>query len=251
MNEERMMILQMIAEGKIKPEEGAKLLDALGSKKKPSPDSEESEDWEGPEFGIDFADDPFKESFNTSPTITTIPEDTRLIIKSQIGALMLIGTDEPEIKVSGVPRSQYKLIRKNNVVILKTNKLGAALTIHVPRAVTQLDVKSHMGKIVAKNLSHTLQKVDVFSHTGQIRVETETITGGMFKIRSKMGKIEFYLPAESACDVSAATKMGDVDTELPLEIDEDGFGFLRGKLNGGGADVKLVTNMGQIVIGSK
>jgi hypothetical protein len=45
--------------------------------------------------------------------------------------------------------------------------------------------------------------------------------------------------------------MGDVDTELPLEIVEDGFGFLRGKLNGGGADVKLVTHMGQIVIGSK
>ena len=73
----------------------------------------------------------------------------------------------------------------------------------------------------------------------------------MFKIRSKMGKIEFYLPAESACDFSAATKMGDVDTELPLDIVKDGFGFLRGKLNGGGADVKLVTDMGQIVIGSK
>ena len=66
-----------------------------------------------------------------------------------------------------------------------------------------------------------------------------------------VSKIEFHLPAESACDFSAATKMGDVDTELPLEIVEDGFGFLRGKLNGGGADVKLVTHMGQIVIGNK
>jgi hypothetical protein len=250
MSEERMMILQMVAEGKIKPEEGVKLLDALESKKEPSPDSAEFEDW-GSKFGVDFPDDPFKESFDTSPTTTPVSEGTRLIIKSHTGALTLIGTDEPEIKVSGVPRSQYKLTHRNGVVRLKTNWLGAALTIYIPRAITQLDVKSHVGEIAAKNLSNTLQEVDIRSHTGLIRVETEAITKGVFKIRSNMGKIEFHLPSESACDFSAATKMGDVDTELPLEIVEDGFGFLRGKLNGGGADVKLVTHMGQIVIRSK
>jgi hypothetical protein len=42
--------------------------------------------------------------------------------------------------------------------------------------------------------------------------------------------------------------MGDIQTNLPLTMTERGSGYLKGTLNGGGADIRLATHTGGILI---
>ncbi|MSS70198.1 MAG: hypothetical protein EXS64_01785 [Candidatus Latescibacteria bacterium] len=77
-----------------------------------------------------------------------------------------------------------------------------------------------------------------------------TVTQGAVHLASHVGAIRLRLSPASAFEVRAVVdQMGKVHADLPLQIVEEGAGFLHGKLNGGGADIRLKTNIGEIHIG--
>jgi hypothetical protein len=67
---------------------------------------------------------------------------------------------------------------------------------------------------------------------------------------SSGGDIDLVLSKAAAADISAETGAGRITTDLPLEITSTGDEHLRGKLNGGGAAIRLRTNGGSIRINS-
>lgn len=191
----------------------------------------------------------FKQEFDASPQNLTIEPGTTLEVKTHSGALALFGTDEPQLKISGAHRRHYKIQQNGNRVQVKANRFGAALTIHIPRTVEQLSIKNHLGEIVARNLTASLKEIDIKSHTGSIALETGAIRDGKIWIKSHTGVIKVALSPQAACHVEAvADHMGEVETNLPLENLERGVGYLKGTLNGGGADIRLSTHTGRIQV---
>jgi len=289
MREERMAILRMVAEGKITADEAETLLDALGAEpeatfahhrqrlrhrlprppRSPRPprgarrfimgmenfahDLAESvagsiEDSLGP-FDEEF--DFFEQEFDSTPSSISVSPGTTLIIKSHGGALTLFGTDEPNLKISGALRGHYKIRQHEDKIEIKAKRFGAALTIHVPRTVERLNIKTNLGEIIARNFTDTLKEAQIRTHTGNIGFETRAITAGKIGLKSHTGMIKLNVPSQSACNIQAiAHSMGDIETDLPLEDIEQGMGYLKGSLNGGGADIRLVTHTGSIFIRS-
>jgi len=244
------MILEMVAEGKITPEEGARLLEAIGGKKTRGSRGRASHNW-GEWFDNVFSGDPFQADSDRSPKSIPVSGETGLVVRSHVGSLVIVGTDEEELRVSGAPRGHYRLSRPDDDILIRTVHPTGTLTVHMPKTITGLTVKSHVGRILAQNLSNSLRECEIRSHTGNIAVDTQTLLTGRFSIRSHVGRIEFFMPRASAAHVSARCRLGGVDCSLPLDTTEREPGRIEGLLNGGGADIRLQSHMGQVYLGEK
>ena len=193
----------------------------------------------------------FEQEFDSTPTTISVSPGTTLIIKSHGGALTLFGTDEPNLKISGALRGHYKIRQNEDKIEIKAKRFGAALTIHVPRTVERLTIKTNLGEIIARNFTESLKETQIRTHTGSIGFETRAISEGKIGLKSHTGMIKLNIPGQTACNIQAvAHNMGDIETDLPLENVERGMGYLKGSLNGGGADIRLVTHTGGIFIRS-
>jgi DUF4097 and DUF4098 domain-containing protein YvlB len=273
MKEERMAILRMVAEGKISADEAETLLQALGSSQPEPGPRRRSErrqrgkrSWNWPvdvehmvEETVGFVDDVvesfekefsfFDKEFDSSPQTVQISAGTTLVVKAQSGNINLIGTDSADLQISGAVRWQYKVEREKQVVQVKAKHFGANLTVHVPTAVSQIIVKSHLGQVIGRGLGNQLKDIQIKTQTGNIALELGTITEGRILLKSQVGQIKLRLPKESTAEVRAATHhMGDIETNLPLTKLERGSGYLKGMLNDGGADIRLATHTGGIMI---
>ena len=304
MNEERMAILSMVAEGKITVDEAEALLQSLGSPEETQPrhqykrkERRERRERRGrrpprpprppraprvPEefiegmhrfkegmghfvhdvvndvvegvqegfeaFEFEFED--FDEAFDTSPQTITVAPETSLVIKNEQGSLTIIGTDEPVLSVSGAPRQHYKLQHHRNQITIKSTRFGAALTVHVPRNVTQLGVKSQLSAVVAKNFHRLPRDIQIKTQTGNIDLELGTIAEGRILLKTQTGRVRLSLSEQSAFDLKASKAIGEIETGYPLEVIEQGPGYLYGNRNGGGAKIRLATQVGHIEIAS-
>lgn len=281
MKEERMAILRMVAEGKINAEEAEMLLEALGGQEKTARQRGRARRKERRGRRGDFARgmedfvqgmvhdvvgsthdavgrafesfekefDFFDQELDSTPQTIPVSPGTTLSIKSNSGALTLFGTDEPELKVSGALKRHYKIRRNEQAIEIKANRFGAALTVHVPRAVERLGVNTNLGEIIARNFGPELKEIGIRTHTGNIALEMGTVTDGRILLKSHTGVVKLMLSEQSACEIKASTAhIGEIETELPLDITERGMGYLIGTLNGGGAKIRLATHTGEIFI---
>ena len=268
MNEEKMTVLRMLAEGKINAEEAARLLEALGEEEPSAREwpwermmrhaERKARHWQervgrgwflGPFMRWEgtLHGDPFESGFDRSPQSLPASEGMTLRITSAMGDVQLIGTDEPNIRIEGAPRRHYRVEQRDKVVEIHAARVGAGLTIYVPAMVDEVAVQSHLGEIAAKGLRNP--NVNLMAHTGEVSLELGAVQEGSVRLRSHVGNVTLYLPRSARCEVRAMSEnVGEVHNDSPLEVVEQGAGFLHGTLNGGGADVRLVTHTGEIYI---
>jgi len=262
-----MTVLRMLAEGKINAEEAARLLEALSEE---APKEKRDTAWEFPfenmargarhfmrhagkaRFhwpGFDWAGagDPFQEGLDTTPQSVPAKEGMTLQVHNNMGAIRLVGTEEQQIVVEGGPRRHYRIEEHDDTVTVHANRMGAELTVRVPALIDKVTVHSNLGEIDARNLTN--DEVQISTNTGEIEYAAGMIKAGSVRLRSDLGAITVSLPRDAAAEIRAACEgLGEVsfDSDAPLEVLEQGAGFLHGKLNGGGADVRAITNMGEI-----
>lgn len=120
----------------------------------------------------------------------------------------------------------------------------------------RIEVRDFKGdtKVSSGGGQLTLERIDgaVWGETGGGSI-TASFGGSALKkieLESSGGDIELALPRSAAADITADTSSGRVTTDLPLEITRKDDDHLRGKLNGGGAPVRLRTSGGSIRISS-
>ncbi len=289
MKEERMAILRMVAEGKINADEAEILLEALGRPKEKTKERRSRQHRRGrrghrvprpprmpkgmgdfvesaDNFARDLTDsivdsvqeslgaferefESFEQSFDSSPYITSVSPGTTLLIKSQAGGVTLFGTDEEALKVSGPLKKHYKVKQHHDKIEIKVKRFEAALTVHIPRSVERLIVKTQLGEVIGQNFTNSLQDILVKTQTGSINLAIGTITEGRIRLVSQTGQVKLRLSERSACEIkAAAAHMGEIETDLPLTAMQHGIGYLKGTLNGGGAKVHLETQTGGIFI---
>ena len=306
MQEERMKILQMVADGKISADEAETLLRSLGSKQQQRQRQRRREHRHGPrpprppkppkapnmgqfaadidnftqgverfvegfvegtvnnvvggvakavrenvgsfanEFDQEFED--FDRAFDMSPTVIPIEPETSLDITNESGSLTFVSHDEPSLKITGAPKYQYHLNQKAGHIDLRNKRFGLDLTIHLPREVTQLSVRTEVSSIMALGLRQTPRDLQLKSEVGSIDVNLGTITTGRVLLKGEASRINLTLSEQSAVDVKASLGMGELDIRFPFNEVDQGPGYFSGSLNGGGAKVRVMSQHGEINI---
>lgn len=303
MDEARKSILRMVAEGKITPDDAEQLFDALAEEERPpgrrtsAPEAKRASGWPWPwaqpgwkwpweQPGWPWPWPPPGRRGGREPTATaqtrTVAEGTELVLHWGGGDVTLMGTSEPDLRLSGTwfPGA---FTEKEGQVGLAGG--GDDVTLHVPAAVQSLHVSVGGGDLQVEHLTASLNahvgggdltvldvigdlevaadggdvalREVVFGHLnarasgGDVEVNRSTpLREGSVKLRSEGGDVTLILPADSALDVVAKAEGGEVRTDLPLETDEQtraiGRSVLRGRLNGGGAQVDLKAAGGDV-----
>jgi len=222
MNEEKMTVLRMLAEGKINAEEAARLIEALGEE---APKEKAEGSWSFPfeEMGRgarhfmrhagrafrhgpmgDWAreGDPFQEGFDTTPQTIAAREGMTLQVHNNMGAIRLESTEDQQIVVEGGPRRNYRIDQQDNTVMVHVNRMGSELTVRVPALVDKVVVHSNLGQIGARNLAN--DEVQISTNTGEIEYEAGAIKTGAVRLRSDVGAITIRLPKDAAAEIRAA-----------------------------------------------
>lgn len=110
----------------------------------------------------------------------------------------------------------------------------------------KLEVETVNGAVDLTNCSGALQAATV---NGAIRAELTQVTKNAdIRLATTNGRIVLYVPQTLAADVDVDTLNGGIETDLPVATTSVSRNSLRGKINGGGGDLKLSTTNGSIEI---
>ena len=105
------------------------------------------------------------------------------------------------------------------------------------------------GGVTARDISGT---IDASTTNGGVDVELTRVGEGGAKLECTNGGIKLRLPADSKASISASITNGGIDASgLTLETTEKSRRRLEGRLNGGGAPIRLDGTNGGIRIAAR
>lgn len=110
----------------------------------------------------------------------------------------------------------------------------------------RLEVETVNGAIDVKNCSGTLEAATV---NGAIHAELTQVTkNASIRLATTNGRIVLVVPPTLAANVDVDTLNGGIETDLPVATTKMSRNSLRGKINGGGGDLRLSTTNGSVEI---
>ena len=103
------------------------------------------------------------------------------------------------------------------------------------------------GKVIAEDVSG---RVDIYTTNGSIEAEVGALSSqGDMAMETTNGSIRLFLPTDAAFDLRARTTNGSIKTDFPLSVRGKFSGKrIEGRVNGGGARLRLETTNGSIHI---
>jgi hypothetical protein len=107
------------------------------------------------------------------------------------------------------------------------------------------------GKIYMKNLTDA-DRVKAKILSGDMRYEGDIKESGVYEFQSHSGDVTLIIPANAAFDLEAKTFSGSIDSDFEITISgKMSKRSIRGKVNGGGADIELQTFSGDVKLRKK
>lgn len=105
------------------------------------------------------------------------------------------------------------------------------------------------GGVTARDISGT---IDASTTNGGVEVELSRVGEGGAKLECTNGGIRLRLPADAKASISASITNGGIDSSgLSIEATEKSRRRLEGRLNGGGAPIRLEGTNGGITISAR
>jgi hypothetical protein len=105
------------------------------------------------------------------------------------------------------------------------------------------------GGVVARNVSGA---IDASTTNGGVDLELSGVAEGGARLGCTNGGLKLRLPADAKASISAAITNGGIDVNgLAIETSESSRRRLVGRLNGGGAPIRLEGTNGGITIGAR
>lgn len=175
-----------------------------------------------------------------------------------------------------------KLSIKGYLPKFKNNGMSIQFDISVPKNVTVYNIEAEVGDVRFNrvdgeiNIVNNVGKIDVSDCTGKISLKAVTgdVTArntklkadsnltsnvgrvlfdgtiennGTYRMTTNVGKLDVTLPSSSGFEIDASTNIGDVTCDFDVVGSTDKKG-IRGKVNGGGAQLILVNNTGSVSV---
>lgn len=201
---------------------------------------------------------PFKRLNVSVDYKVTIPAKAALRVKSvsgdvecgRIGGFLKVSSVSGEVVVEeagdGMELSSVsgdvKVSRIKGEASLKT--VSGDISIAYLRG--SVEAESVSGNIDLKDVSQA-RRVRVSSLSGDVRYEGDLNPDGIYTLKTHSGDLEIRLPAEAKFDLVAKTFSGEIDSEFEITlVGKVSHRELRGKVNGGGAELEAKTFSGGI-----
>lgn len=138
-------------------------------------------------------------------------------------------------------RYEIYLPRTMNLDVQTVNGAVSARDLH-----GKLEVETVNGAVEIKNCGGALDAATV---NGAIRAEMTSVTkNATISLATTNGRIVLHVPPTLTANVDVDTLNGGIETDLPVATTSVSRNSLRGKINGGGGDLKLSTTNGSIEI---
>ncbi|MDC8002979.1 DUF4097 family beta strand repeat-containing protein [Aureisphaera galaxeae] len=151
-------------------------------------------------------------------------------------------------------RSRFTLILPKNIdLTLDCGNLGSA---NIANFTAELEIETNVGHI---KLMDVTGPITANTSTGAIDVTFTSVNqSAPISISSSTGTIDVSLPTNTKADVEMRTSMGTVYSNFDLVPErEDGLKIvganrkIKGQLNGGGVDIRLISSVGNIYLRKK
>lgn len=170
----------------------------------------------------------------------------------------------PKFKNNGIS-IQFEISVPKNIQVCKIDaEVG---DVRVRDIQGQIDVTNNVGKI---DIDNCIGLINLKAVTGDVTVRNSTLkpdsnltsnvgrvlfdgvieNKGAYKITTNVGKVDVTLPGNSAFDIDASTNVGDIDCGFDVSGSREKRS-IKGKVNGGGAQLRLINNTGSISINKK
>ena len=193
------------------------------------------------------------------------PKAAQLKINVNGGDLTLQGNGQEASMRFVAPNAATQITNQDGVIIVSS--AGDDVVVEVPENVASIEIVQNGGDLVIFEVTGEIQAsveggdarltgirstaVEVQANGGDTHLSMPSPVNEGSVILSSSDDISLELPADSQCEISAAAG-GDIEHSLPAdatEIIEERDNYLSAKMNGGGAEITLSANSGDIKIG--
>jgi hypothetical protein len=114
-----------------------------------------------------------------------------------------------------------------------------------------LTASTTSGEIYMKNINEA-ETVKAKILSGDLKYEGDIMASGVYEFQSHSGDVTLLIPAGTAFDLEAKTFSGSIDSDFDLTISgKISKKSIKGKANGGGADIEVQTFSGDVKIRKK
>lgn len=184
----------------------------------------------------DFGDTSFENGSASSLTVESSSGKVR-IVNTNIRGALAVTCDFSDIELNQTLAGSYDLDSNSGGIVIDGAK-------------KKIEAHTDFGNITVSNAQEAT--LDLSSNSGTIRFEG-SLGAGPHRIKSDFGEIALTLPADSKLNVYLKTDFGNIDSDLPITVVTTGStgsdkSQITGTVNGGGAQLTVSTNSGNITI---
>ena len=174
------------------------------------------------------------------------------------------GVEETEVRTEQRPEGLYiEAVLPERWPDLDMGRVEVHLELSLPKKV-DLDLANSRGDVRVEDvegevsvvndrggiaLSGIVGRVEVRNDRGNITVRLPEDVRHPYTLQTDRNRIEVHVPSGAAVSVYAKAHRGKVVTDFPLDVSIRGRSSIaRGELNGGGPEIRLLTDRGDIHI---
>lgn len=257
---ERLKILKMLEEGKIKAEEAERLLAALNEGEGRKRGHHQWAFWDSMEtipdvIGAAVAGS-FRHGADKDGEELRFGPKKRVAIEGISGDIEITGTDDDGIVVE--KEGMARIIEAGSVLQIKA--ISGDLNIKTPRTIDielkgvsgdldleritgQIDISSVSGDIKAREMAGSFRGNFV---SGDVDLEYQAVE--RIEIKSKSGDIELRLGPRVEASLEVRVKIGDIDCDIDLKDQEGDDRHLKGTIRAPKGRIEIQNDYGDVSI---
>lgn len=166
------------------------------------------------------------------------------------GCRLSVNTVSAAVDIQGVGATAAVTTVSGSIGIDSASDVTSITTVSGDVTGRSLEGKLQLMSVSASSAiwDSRLSDFDVESVSGSVELETELFPTGRFRVKTVSGEISLHIPDGTGITVHVGSISGRINSALQTSLEAAGFGRWQGKINGGGAELRLESVSGNVTI---